>query len=112
MPPLLTKASLSLLLIRPSGECSRTGRTLHSLIARRTEFGVAKSRFGRCSPKARLKMPNTSKLTHTCAPASSPVLSSWLRSVAADFPEKRDRVVRLFWSHPDQMPRLRSLRRI
>ena len=42
-------ANLFRLLILPSGECSWTGMMYHSLIARRSEFVVADSRFGRCS---------------------------------------------------------------
>ena len=47
MSPLSTNANLCRLLILPSGECSRTGMMYHSFIARRSEFGVAESRFGR-----------------------------------------------------------------
>ena len=50
--PLSTNAILCRLLMRPSGECSGAGIMYHSLIARRNEFGVAKSLFGQCYPKA------------------------------------------------------------
>ena len=43
MSPLSTNANLYHLLILPSGECMM----YHSLITRRSEFGVADSRFGR-----------------------------------------------------------------
>ena len=57
MPPLSTRASLCRLFIRPSGEWSRAGMRYHNFIARRSEFGVAKPRFGRCSLITRLRMP-------------------------------------------------------
>lgn len=59
MSPLSTSANLCRLLIRPSGEWSRAGMRYHNFIARRSEFGVAESRFGRCSPIAWLRMPRT-----------------------------------------------------
>ena len=49
MSPLSTNANLCRLLMRPSGEWSRAGMRYHNLIARRSEFGVTESRFGRCS---------------------------------------------------------------
>ena len=42
----------------------------HSLIARRSEFGVADSRFGLCFPMAWLSMPSTWTLMHARAPAN------------------------------------------
>ena len=59
MSPLSTNVHLCRLLMRPSGEWSRAGMRYHNLIARRSEFGVTESRFGRCSPMAWLKMPST-----------------------------------------------------
>ena len=70
MSPISTNANLFRLLILPSGECSRAGMMYHSLIARRSEFGVADSRFGRCSPMAWLIMPSTWTLMRACAPAT------------------------------------------
>ena len=52
MLPLSTNAKFCRLLVRPSGEWSRAGVRYYSVIARRSKFGVAESRFGRCSPKA------------------------------------------------------------
>ena len=81
----------------------------HNLFARRSEFGVADSRFGRCFPMASLHMPSTWTLMRACAPANSAAFFSRLRSVAVGDPRKRHQVVttRLFWSHPYQSPRLR-----
>ena len=59
MSPLSTNANLCRFLILLSGEWSRAGRRYHNLIDRRSEFGVAKSRFGRCSPIAWLRIPST-----------------------------------------------------
>ena len=59
MSYLSTSANLCRFLILPSGEWSRAGMRYHNLIARRSEFGVAESRFGRCSPIAWLRMPST-----------------------------------------------------
>ena len=70
MSPLSTNANLCRLLILPSGECSRTGMMYHSLIAHRSEFGAAESRFGRCSPMAWLNMPSTYTLMRACAPVN------------------------------------------
>ena len=47
MSPLSSNESLCRLLIRPSGELSRPGMMYQSLITRKSEFGVAESRFGR-----------------------------------------------------------------
>ena len=59
MSPLSTNANLGRLLIRPSGEWSRAGMKYHNLIARTSEFGVAESRFDRCSPITWLRVPIT-----------------------------------------------------
>ena len=59
MSSLSTNANLCGLLIRPSVEWSGAGMKYHSLIARRSDFGVDESRFGLCSPKAWLRMPST-----------------------------------------------------
>ena len=47
MSPLSTNANLCRFLILQSGEWSRAGMRYHNLITRRSEFGVAESRFGR-----------------------------------------------------------------
>ena len=70
MSPLSTNANLCRLLILPSGKCSRAGMMYHSSIVRRSEFGVADSRFGRCSPMAWLSMPRTWTLMRACAPVN------------------------------------------
>ena len=70
MSPLSTNANLCFLLILPSGECSRAGIMYHNLLARRSEFGVAESRFGRCSPMEWLSMPSTWTLIRACAPSN------------------------------------------
>ena len=59
MSPLSTNANLCRLLIRPSDEWSRANMRSYSLIARKSEFGVATFRFGLCSPKAWLRTPST-----------------------------------------------------
>ena len=59
MSPLSTNANLCRLLSLPSGERSKAGMIYHSLIARRSEFGVADSRFGQCSLMAWLSVPST-----------------------------------------------------
>ena len=75
-------------LLRPSDECSRASRMYHSLISRRSYFGVVKSRFGRCSPRALLMMPSTYTLWRACAPANCgfPIFLS--RTVVIDFSAK------------------------
>lgn len=50
--PLSANANLSCPLISPSGEFSGAGRIYNRLIARRSEIGVVKPRFGRPSLKA------------------------------------------------------------
>ena len=70
MSPIFPNANLCRLLILPSGECSWAGMMYHSLIARRSEFGVADSRFGLCFPMAWLSMPSTWTLMHARAPAN------------------------------------------
>ena len=59
MSPISTNANLYRLLIRSSSEWSRGGMRYHSLIACRSELGVAESRFDLCSPKAWLRTPRT-----------------------------------------------------
>ena len=59
MFPLSTNVNICRLFIPPSGECNRAGMMYYSLIARRSDFGVGDSRFGRCSPLAWLSMPST-----------------------------------------------------
>ena len=54
--PLFTNANLCDLLVRPSGERSRAGVSYRILIARKNEFGVPESQFGRCSPNAQAFM--------------------------------------------------------
>ena len=56
MSPFSTNANLCRLLIRLSGEWTRAGMRYRGLIAGRSEFGVAESRFGLSSPKALLRM--------------------------------------------------------
>ena len=59
MSPLLNNANHCHFLILPSGERSRADMRYHNLITRRSEFGVAESRFDRCSPIAWLRMSST-----------------------------------------------------
>ena len=59
MFPFSTNANLCRLLILLSGEWRRAGMRYHNLIASRSKFGVAESRFGRCSPIAWLRVPST-----------------------------------------------------
>lgn len=63
---LSTTANLFRFVMWSSGECIRADILYHSVIARRNEFGVAKSRFGRCSPKARFRFPSTQILRGMC----------------------------------------------
>ena len=116
MSLLSTNANLGRLLILPSGECSRAGMINYSLISRRSEFGVAESRFGRCFPTAWLSTPSTWTLMRACAPASCgcsflPVAKRCCRSSKATISSGGPKP-RLFWSHPYQRPRLRSPRRL
>ena len=85
MSPLSTNANFCHLLILSCGACSRAGTMYHSSIARRNEFGVTDSRFGRCSPMVWFSMPTTWMLTRACAPANcscnfSPVTKRCCRS--------------------------------
>ena len=89
MFPLSTNAKLCRLLILPSGQCSRAGMMYHSLTDRRSEFGVANSRLGRCSPMAWLSMPSTCTLMCAYAPANCGCTFARLRSVAVGHPRKR-----------------------
>ena len=83
----------------------------HSLIAHRSEFGVADSRFGRCSPMAWLSMPSTWALIRACAsancsctffPVAKRCCTSSKETASSGGPEPR-----MFWSHSYQSPRLR-----
>lgn len=58
MSPLSANAHLCHLWIRSSGDRSEAAVTYHSLVARRNEFGVAESRFGRGSPMEWLRTPS------------------------------------------------------
>ena len=56
MSPFSPNANRCRLLTRPSGEC-RVCMACHNIAPRRSEFGVAKSWFGQCSPTAWLMIP-------------------------------------------------------
>ena len=112
MPPLYTNANVCRLFIRPSGEWSRAGMRYHNFTARRSEFGVAKSRFGRCSPIAWLSMSRMRVLRRAYAPASCgctffPVTKRCPGS-SKETVSSGGSIPRLFWSHPYQSPRLRG----
>ena len=109
MSPLSTNANPYRLLILPSGERSRAGMMYHNLFARRSEFGVADSRFGRCFPMASLHMPSTWTLMRACAPANRgctfpPVSKRSCRS-SNETASRGGASLRLFWSTPFQSPR-------
>ena len=89
----------------------------HSLIARRSDFGVAESRFGLCSPKAWLRMPNFQVHERSGAHVRLPPANCGCTffPVAKHCPRSSNEtassggpIARLFWSHPYQCPRLRG----
>ena len=57
--PLSAIANFCRFLIRQSGQGTRAGRMYHDLIACGSEYGVVKSWFDLCSPRAQSVMPNT-----------------------------------------------------
>ena len=101
MLPLSTNANLCRLLIRPSGEQSRARMRHHSLIARRSEFGVL---FQSMVEDAKYM---SAQARHVRLPTMAAL--SRLRNVAPGPPTKRRRggaIPRLLWSHPYQSPKL------
>ena len=109
--PLSIIANVCRLLMGPSGEYSRAGRMYHNLIVCRSELGVAKPRFGRCSPRASLVMPGTwmpqarvsaRHLRLYLFPVTKHCCRLSRETASSDGPKNK-----LFWSHPCHSPRLR-----
>ena len=65
----------------------------HSLISRRSNIGVAKSRFDRCSPRAWWMIQSPCTLRRACTPASCGYTCFLSRRVAGDHPGKQHQVV-------------------
>ena len=83
--------------------------TYHNFMTGRSEFDVAESRLGWCSPIAWLRMLSTWTLRRACAPANCGGNFSRLRSIVRSYhtASSGGPIPRLFWSHPYQSPRLR-----
>ena len=101
MPP-LSNEKLCRLLIRPSGEWSTAGIRYHSLTALKSEFGVAKSLLGLCSPKVWLRIPSTWALRRACTPVNCGCTFFPVTKRCPRF----SNATRLCCSHPYQSPRL------